>query len=367
MGVLSPVTTNSSEPGPKDDVIVISSASGTLSLELMPLREGVARVFLKAAPRTMVLQEDDASRLSKELQARGFSRTLVQDNRRGLVRNALSRNGWTITRAIKPKLSLQCSMMTPYDVPMDDTLFEPTGSKVDLKNTENMHGIEIDLGPRKVWAFYTDDGDTARIVYEGERKMGMMVASNADDFEVAGGCLLHFLSMAGKSWAVFSPDMGRFIRKFDPITMWRMSLDRPKAFDHSAKPLSKENRAEAVRLFSDYYDETRLQAMLRLRRLRSDPNYSVLMVDGGFAVTRMEGEAGLVYDIYVTPSKQGSGLGSELMKAALSNLAGRAGSCYLHTSFPRAKRLYEKFGFKAVHSALGVRLDEVVLEPPSAK
>lgn len=358
---------SSSEPGQKDDVIVISCEEGTLSVEIMPLHDGVARAFLKASPRTLVLPDEAAQKLHRLLMVRPYSRILVQDNKRGLIKNTLSRQGWSIARAIRPKLSLQCSMMTPYDLPMDDSLFEPTGAAVDLKNTGRMHGIEIDLGPRKVWAFYTDDGDTARIIYEGERKLGMLVASNTADFEVAGGCLLHFLSMAGKSWAVFSADMGRFVRNYDPITMWRMVLERPMAFQHSAKPLSKYNKAEATRLFSEYYDETKLQAMMRARRLRSDSRYSMFLVEGGFVITRTDGETGLIYDIYVTPGKQGEGLGIELMKAALSSLVGRVTSCCLHTSYPRAKTLYEKFGFKAVHSQLGIRLDEIALEPPSAK
>jgi len=355
------------ESAQKDDVIVVSCEAGTLSLELVPMRDGVARAFLRASPRTLALPEEAAQKLHRLLMVRPHSRILVQDNRRGLVKNALSKQGWSISRAVKPKLTLQCSMMTPYDLPMDESLFEPTGVGVDLKNTDRMHGIEIDLGPRKVWAFYTDEGDTARIIYEGERKLGMLIASNADDFEVAAGCLLHFLSMAGKSWAVFSADMGRFIRKYDPIIMWRMVHERPMAFQHSAKPLSRDNKAEAVRLFAEYYDETKLQAMLRLRRLRSDRRYSMFLVDGGFVIGRSDGEIGLIYDIYVTPGKQGEGLGSELMKAAMSSLAGRTSSCYLHTSFPRAKRLYEKFGFKVAHTQLGIRLDEIILEPPSAK
>lgn len=356
-----------SDPSQKDDVIVISCEAGTLSLEIMPIRVGIARAFLRASPRTLVLPEDAAVKLHRLLMVRPYSQTLVQDNKRGLLKNTLSRQGWSISRAIRPKLSRQCSLMTPYDLPLDESLFEPTGAPMDLKGTDRMHGIEIDLGPRKVWAFYTDDGDTARIIYEGERKLGMMVASNPEDFEIAGGCLLHFLSMAGKSWAVFSTDMGRFIRKYDPITMWRMVLERPTASQHSAKALSKDNKAEAVRLFSEYYDETKLQSKFRLRRLRSDSRYSMFLVDGGFVITRVDGDTGLIYDIYVTPGKQGEGLGIELMKAALSSLAGRVSSCYLHTSYPRAKKLYEKFGFKAVHSQLGVRLDEIVLKPPRAK
>jgi GNAT superfamily N-acetyltransferase len=191
----------------------------------------------------------------------------------------------------------------------------------------------------------------------------MMVASNVQDFEQVSGCLLEFLAMANKSWAVFSTDMGRYIRRFDPMTMWRMVLDRPTGYQHSAKPLSSANRREAVRMFTEYYDESTLESMLRLRRMRSDATFSMFLVDGGFVITRLEGDTGLIFDIYVTPGKQGLGLGTELMKCAVSQFAGRVSSCYLHTSYPRAKDLYEKFGFKSTYSQLGIRIDEVVVEP----
>ena len=78
----------------------------------------------------------------------------------------------------------------------------------------------------------------------------------------------------------------------------------------------------------------------------------------------LNGETGLIYDIYVSPTTQGHGLGKELMKCALTDFVGRAKSVYLHTSYPRARQLYEGFGFKIVHTQLGIRLDEIVLTPP---
>ncbi len=348
----------------KDDVILVKDGKVSFSLELMPLREGVARGFLHASPRNLKLSEGSRTRLRDELMARPYSKVLVLDNKHRLLRSAFQRSDWRLTRAIPTKVSMQCSMLTTYDLPMDDSLFDTGGSRVDTRNTDHMHGIEVDFGARKAWAFYTDDGTTARVIAEPERRLGMMVASNEDDFEQLAGCLLEFLAMANKSWAVFSLDMGRFIRKYEPMTMWRMVLDRPTGFQHSAQPLSGSNKREAIMMFSEYYDESWVESMLRLRRMRSDKTFSMFLVDGGFVITRLEGDIGLIFDIYVTPGRQGEGLGSELMKCAITQFAGRTSSCYLHTSYPRAKRLYEKFGFKAVYSQLGIRLDEVVIEPP---
>jgi hypothetical protein len=53
------------------------------------------------------------------------------------------------------------------------------------------------------------------------------------------------------------------------------------------------------------------------------------------------------------------------MRAALTSLSAKVSSVYLHTSYPRAKALYEKFGFRTSYSQLAIRLDEIALTPPS--
>ena len=348
----------------KDDIVQVKGAEGSLSLELVPLREGVARAFFRFSPRNLKLSSESAQELSKKLIDQPYERILVQDSRKRILARALVQCGWKVERAIPASLKVSCKMVTTYDLPLDENLIDSDGAKPELSNTYEMQGISIAVEGRKAWAFFTEEGDTARVITEGERRQGLMVATRPEDmFEVAD-CLVSFLATAKKSWAVFSVDMGRFVRKFDPITLMRLTLDAPKAFDHKAVPLSKANKKAAVRLFSEYYDESILQSMMRLRRFKSEGRYQIYLVDGGFAITRLEGDSGLIFDIYVTPSKQGQGLGKELMKCALTSLAGRVSSVYLHTSYPRAKRLYESFGFKLVYSQLGIRLDEIALTPP---
>lgn len=356
-----------SATGQRDDAIIVKGNEGALSLELMPLREGVARAFLRFSPRNLKLSGPSIKRLSDELRARPYSRILVQDSKRNLLEKTLSAVGWKMGPAINPNMNRRCALVTTYDIPIDEHLRDSNGAVPSISGTSELNGIRVDISERKAWAFYTDDGETARIVSEGPRKQGLMVAKETDDLFEAGDCLVRFLAASKKSWAVFSTDLGRFIRKFDPTTMWRMVLEQPVAYEHRCEALSSRNRSQAVKLFSEYYDESTMQSMFRLRRFRTDRNYSIHMIQGGFVITRLEGDTGLIYDIYVTPSRQGEGLGAELMRCALTDLTGKVSSCYLHTSYPRAKHLYEKFGFKTVYSQLGIRLDEIALEPPSAK
>ncbi len=352
--------------GQRDDAIVVMGSEGALSLELMPLREGVARAFMRFSPRNLKLSGPSIKRLSDELCARPYSKILVQDSKHNLLARSLGTSGWKVGAAIDSNMNRRCALVTTYDIPIDEHLRDSNGAVPSISSTSGLNGIRVDISERQAWAFYTDDGETARVVSEGPRKQGLMIAKETEDLFEAGDCLVRFLAASKKSWAVFSTDLGRFIRKFYPTTMWRMVLERPVAYEHRCEALTNRNRSRAVKLFSEYYDESTVQSMFRLRRFRTDRNYSIHLIQGGFVITRLEGDTGLIYDIYVTPSRQGEGLGAELMRCALTDLTGKVSSCYLHTSYPRAKRLYEKFGFRAVYSQLGIRLDEISLEPPSA-
>ena len=353
---------------PKPDVIVVKGDEGALSLELMPLREGVARGFLRESPHGLKLSREAAGRLSMELQKRPFKRILVQDARNGLLQKALTIAGWSVGRAVPNKMQRECTIVTTFDLPIDETLADSEGKALNISGMQEVTGISVTTaGKRKAWAFYTEDAETARVITEEERRQGMFVASEPQDVFMAADCLVRFLAAAKKKWAVFSLDLGRFIRGFDPMPMWRMTLENPKGFEHLGKRLSKQNKAALLALFAEYYDESMLQSRFRLRRLRSDKNYSMFTVDGGFVINHLNGEVGLIYDIYVTPSKQGQGLGKELMKCSLTDFVGRATSVYLHTSYPRARLLYERFGFRLVHTQLGIRLDEISLTPPTLK
>ena len=351
----------------RNEVLLVKGPEGALSLELTTLREGVARAILRFSPRNLKPSPEMSQALSEGLMRSGYSKILLQDSRKRVVRNALAPLGWKIGDAVPRTLDRTCSMVTTYDIPIDERLIDSNGDKPDISNTSQLSGISVDIGERKAWAFYSDDGDTARVVSELERRQGLLVAETAEDMSTVADCLVRFLAVSKKSWAVFSTDLGRFVRQFDPITMYRMVLERPTAYENRAEPLSSTNKKGVIRLFSEYYDETAIQSMFRLRRYRSAGNHEFCIVDGGFAIVRFEGDSGLLFDIYVTPARQGEGLGAELMRASLTALAGRVSSVYLHTSYLRAKRLYEKFGFRTTYSQLGLRLDEISLSPPGGR
>ncbi len=355
-------------PDARSEVIIVKSEEGALSLELMALREGVARGFLRESPHGLKLSAQSIKRLSDMLRRQPYLKIIVQDTKKKLLGRALRQAGWKVTNNIRSDLQKECTLATTFDLPLDERLADQDNRPLNLSSSEELTGIGIDVpSGRKAWAFYTEDAETARVITEEERRQGMLVASDPQDIFPAADCLVRFLAAAKKKWAVFSLDLGRFIRGFDPTAMWRMTLDGPKPFELRGKRYSDEDKSALIRLFSEYYDESALQSRFRLRKFRADKHYSIYTIGGGFVINHLNGETGLIYDIYVTPAKQGQGLGKELMKCALTDFVGRASSVYLHTSYPRAKLMYEKFVFKVAHTQLGIRLDEIVLAPPTAK
>jgi GNAT superfamily N-acetyltransferase len=230
-----------------------------------------------------------------------------------------------------------------------------------------MMGLCIPVEDRHAWAFYNDEGETARVITSGTARTGMMVVTEQEDIPLMADQLVRFLAVAKKSWAVVSPDIGHHLSSYHPTPAFRMELESPAEHGHSSQPMSRANMDSAITLFSEYYDENRFKAAARARRLGRDKAYSVFLADGGFVIIRYEKEMGLLYDIYVTPSKQGEGVGDELMRCAIDEIHGRAHLAYLHTSFPRAKRLYEKYGFRPVSSHMLLRLDEIALTPPPSR
>jgi len=348
-------------------VVNVCSSAGAVSLEMLPLSEGVVRAFVRSSPRKLRLDDEQGRKLSDSMLESSCSRILAQDTKTKMLSRSLYAQGWTVSRAIDPKMERKHSVVGTSDLPLDYNLVDQDGKPVDLSNTGHMMGLCIPVEDRHAWAFYNDEGETARVITNGAARTGMMVVTESEDLPLMADQLVKFLTMAKKSWAVVSPDVGHHLSRYHPTPAFRMELESPAEQDHSAQPLSRANRDSATSLFSEYYDENRFKAAARVRRLYRDKAYSVFLADGGFVIVRYEKEMGLLYDIYVTPSKQGEGMGDDLMRCAIDAIHGRASGAYLHTSFPRAKRLYEKYGFRTVSSHMLLRLDEIALTPPPSR
>ena len=349
------------------DVIQVRMSGGTVSMEAVDLSPGIIRVYMRTSPRGLRLSTAESRLLLERLLDRGGSRIYIRDTRKRFLRKVCEQAGWRMERAIPPSASGPHAMVATRDLPLDEDLLDEHGRTPDLSDTGHMTGISVDVGPRRAWAFYTDEGTTARIVSEESRRWGMFVCYDPSDIQVASDTLIGFLASAKKKWAVYSGNLASLVSEYHPSVLSRMVLDDPRRHDHSAVSVAKSNRREAVGLFSEYYDENLLNSKIRMRSFEANRDFSVYAVDGGFVVLKSEGQRGLIYDIYVTPSRQGDGLGDELLRCALSHFSGRAETVYLHTSYPRARRLYEKHGFREDYSHLAIRLDEQVVSPRPLK
>src|SRR5512136_3343798 len=170
----------------REDVISIRSGEGAATLELMPIGNGVARGFLRFSPRGLRLSVTAARELSDALRRRGFSRILVGDSKKALLKRAFAPLGWRVEKAIQTDTGRRCTPATVFDIPLDGNLVDLNGAKVDMAGAGQMSGIRVDFDGRRGWAFYAEEETVARVISEPGRKQGFLAVQSAEDmFDVA--------------------------------------------------------------------------------------------------------------------------------------------------------------------------------------
>ena len=301
------------------------ASGGSASLELVPLEDGLARCHLRQSPRGLRLTRAESEDLSSSVAGRAHAGMLAHDTRGRFLARTLGGCGWSVGRALETVSHPRCNITTPHDLPLDEELVDERGGRLELDGTGRMTGIHVAIGgDRDAWAFYTDEGDTARVATFNGRRYGFAVARSEEDIDIAFDSLIRFLVTARKSWAVFDMDMEGRLSPYHPSVTHRMELEDPGRSPHAARALAKADRRSVTTMFSEYYDESTLASSLRLRRYARNAAYSVFVADRGFVIVRLEGDTGLIFDIYVAPERQGEGVGDELMRCALDSLSGRA-------------------------------------------
>ena len=122
----------------QEEVLTVLDDGGAVSLELVPLREGVARAFMRQSPRMPKLSEASVKQLVNGLENRAYTKIIVQDSRKGLIRRIMKGGGWQTSRAIPTELGEKCSLVTTYDLPLREGLMDSNGLKPDLRDRKSV-------------------------------------------------------------------------------------------------------------------------------------------------------------------------------------------------------------------------------------
>ena len=164
-----------------------------------------------------------------------------------------------------------------------------------------------------------------------------------------------------KRYLIFGPEYQEFAGPIHCYPLWHMRLSGQRFLDHSCRRATESDLKTLAELISQYEDVDLANALATVMKNFSTPTFRYLMTPGaeGFALIKfMENAEGMINDLYVSPAYQGKGIGDELTRGSMSMLSESCITMHLNTIYPRAKKLYEKYGFKVSYQDLCVALNQ---------
>jgi GNAT superfamily N-acetyltransferase len=164
-----------------------------------------------------------------------------------------------------------------------------------------------------------------------------------------------------KRYLILGPEYSAASKSVHPFPLWHLIISPPGEFKHGCRFAAESDLGILVKLTSEYEDSDSKTALGRVMKNFQSPSFRYLLTPGneGFALIRfMEAAEGMINDVYVSPQHQGRGVGDELTRAALTALSKNCLNIHLNTIYPRAKRLYERYGFKIQYEDLCVALNQ---------
>jgi ribosomal protein S18 acetylase RimI-like enzyme len=164
-----------------------------------------------------------------------------------------------------------------------------------------------------------------------------------------------------KRYLILGPEYSAYVGPVHSFPLWHMVRSSPGVYEHSCREAKDSDLKAISTLVSEYEDIDQAAALANVTRTFYTPSYRFLISAGGdgFALLKFsEGAIGMINDLYVTPASQGAGVGDDLTRASLTHLSLNCIHVHLNTIYPRAKRLYEKYGFKVQYRDYCVALNQ---------
>lgn len=169
-----------------------------------------------------------------------------------------------------------------------------------------------------------------------------------------------------KRYLILGPEYSAAAKPIHPFPLWHMTISPPGKYKHGCRFAAESDMGALVTLTSEYEDSDGNAAAARVMKNLQNKSFRYLLSPGneGFALIRfMEAAEGMINDIYVSPRHQGKGVGDELTRGSLTALSESCLNVHLNTIYPRAKKLYERYGFKIQYEDLCVALNQRTMVP----
>jgi len=342
-------------------VLVMQDAKGRSCVSIEPARQsdGCLRLFKEFSGSGFSTDEERIGRMNAFLSTMPADRLIFEDTRRSLLAKLLKKCGYRKVRT--------------YDF--------QKGGKVSWPSWDGRVREEGMFGVAEGWQL--QPGHAFRRLSLSDRSgavgeimftdFGRFVRAKANEFGSEGFGFVHdgrspsslLLALAGellnerKRYLILGPEYAEHVGPVHPFPLWHMSSSSQKSYDHGCRIATGTDLKAVAKLVSEYEDLDAGAALTSVTNSFYNPAFRFILPPdgGGFSLIKfMDNAQGMVNDLYVTPARQGKGVGDELTRASLSMLSESCLTIRLNTIYPRARRLYEKYGFKVAYEDLCVAL-----------
>ena len=333
-----------------------------LAIEPSPQDDGSVRLFKELSGSNFWPNEESNERLAAFLDGINVKKFFFEDTTKGILAKLLKRIGYRFAKT--------------YEFPRGTKTQwrawnEPTPPDMRYLGIEEHGQVSICQSSRRL-SLSDKNGAIGEIVF---MDYGRFVRAKANRFGSEGfglvergrdpsillTSLVKEMIKERKRYLILGPEYSAASKPIHPFPLWHMTISHQEEYEHGCRFATESDTGVLVNLTSEYEDSDIKTAFARVMKNFQNPSFRYLLAPGneGFALIRfMEAAEGMINDVYVSPQHQGKGVGDELTRAALTALSKNCLNIHLNTIYPRARRLYERYGFKIQYEDLCVALNQ---------
>ena len=348
-------------------VLVMHDAKGRSSVSIEPMRQedGDLRLFKEFSGSGFSSDDETIGRLNAFLAQLSSNRVVFEDSRKTLLSKLLRKAGFRKADTYDFQKGAKVSWPSgPVQVGRTEGWF---GTEDGWQLPPNRHFRRMSLSDRNGEAgemFFSDFGRFARAKANRFGSDGFGIAREGRSPSLLLIALVGELLKEKKRYLILGPEYSEHVGPVHPFPLWHMSSSSLKRYSHGSRPATGTDLKATARLVSEYEDIDMSTALRNVTNTFYNPAFKFILPPegGGFSLIKfMEGAQGMINDIYITPSSQGKGIGDELTRASLTLLSQSCVTVRLNTIYPRAKRLYEKYGFNVIYQDHCVAINQRIM------
>jgi len=349
-------------------VLILPDAHGKswLSLEAAYEKDGYVRLFKEFSDPSFRPNREVLERLGRFLDEVGGRDVRFEDNRSGSLSSLLRRLRYARIEPYRlPKGVESRPAAASVDDAVDGMRYFGLGDGMRTAFGDRVRRIDVtENGLRIGTLMISDYGRFARAKANRFGSEGVGLVAEGKDPSIILLAVALRLLQEGKRYMILGCEYEPYLDSIHPFPLWHMRLTGKRRLDHSCRLAGKPDVELLSRLTCEYEDTDIVSATSTVLRNLSSPEFKYLLHPGGkgFALLKLLGwSEGMIHDLYVSPMAQGKGVGDELTRGSISVLSEDCTSIHLNTIYPRARRLYEKYGFEIEYTDFCVALNQTAM------